>query len=243
MSNKDHPYPKVIDVLADCLDLQLIVDQYENENFDLSSHGSTAFSKLCRIAGISSDLMKSLQQQYNLFKFRVLGIIKDENSDIRVKYEHILFEVHQCDDSCNTRLKKGCALFNKLKQPLRLINMKVLHLFLKEESLYSGIELFLSIFVKCAVKTHAEGVAESMGNYIDIHSEKRRALDVKVVGQEAFIHWNGPPVHLADTIGENSLDSYFSGRSNWRFVTKTNKVESVVVSRMKAEKAKSVLFS
>ena len=157
VSSKDHPYPKVIDVMDDCLDLQLIVDQHENENFDLLSHGSTAFSKLCRIAGISSDLMKSLQQQYNLFKFRVLGIIKDENTDIRVKYEHILFEVHQCDDSYNTRLKKGCALFNKLKQPLRLINMKVLHLFLKEESLYSGIELFLSIFVKCAVKLMQKG--------------------------------------------------------------------------------------
>ena len=54
--------------------------------------------------------------------------------------------------------------------------MKVLHLFLKNEFLFSGIEKFLAIFTKCAVKTHAEGVAESMGNYVDIHSEKRRGL-------------------------------------------------------------------
>ena len=90
--------------------------------------------------------------------------------------------------------------------------MKVLHLFLKNEFLFSGIEKFLAIFTKCAVKTHAEGVAESMGNYVDIHSEKRRGLDVSVVGQEAYIHWNGPPVHLADSIGVSSLDSYFAGR-------------------------------
>ena len=78
---------------------------------------------------------------------------------------------------------------------------------------------------------------------MDIHSEKRRGIDVAVVGQESYIHWNGPPVHLADSIGENSLDSYFSGRTNWRFLTKKNKAESVVVSRMKAEGAKSLLFS
>ena len=92
------------------------------------------------------------------------------------------------------------------------------------------------------LKTHAEGATESMGNYVDIHSEKRRGLDVSVVGQEAYINWNRPPVHLADSLGESSLDSYFAGRRNWRFVTRKNKVESVAVCRMKAERAKSVLF-
>ena len=122
-------------------------------------------------------------------------------------------------------------------------NIKVLHMFLKDDSLSSGIELCLNIFLKCAVKTHAKGCAESMGNYVDIHSEKRRGLDVSVVGQESYIHWNGPPTHLADSIGESSLDSYFTGRSNWRFVTRQNKLQSVVISRLKSEKPKSVLFS
>ena len=86
-------------------------------------------------------------------------------------------------------------------------------------------------------------MAESIGNYVDIHSEKRRGLDVSVVGQESYIHWNGPPVHLADSIGVSSLDSYFAGRSGWRFVTRQNKFQSVVISRLKSEKAKSTLFS
>ena len=118
--------------------------------------------------------------------------------------------------------------------PLKIINMKVLHLFLKEAALYSGVEQFLSIFIQCAVKTHAEGVAESMGNYVDIHAEKRRGLDVSVAGQEAYINCNAPPVHLADSLGESSLDSSFAWHSNWRFVTKKNKIESVTVCRMKA---------
>ena len=118
----------------------------------------------------------------------------------------------------------------------------MLHLFLKEESLYSGIEMFMSLYLQSASKTHAEGVAESMGSYVDIHSDKRRGLDVAIVGMESYIHWNGPPIHLADSIGVGSLDSYFAGRTHWRFVTRKNKLESAVVSRLKRQKAKSTLF-
>ncbi len=42
------------------------------------------------------------------------------------------------------------------------------------------------------MKTRAEGVAESMGNLIDIHSDKRRGMNVDNVGLEAQIDWNGP---------------------------------------------------
>ena len=77
---------------------------------------------------------------------------------------------------------------------------------------------------------------------MDIHSDKRRGLDIAVVGLELYIHWNGPPIHLVEIIGQASLDSYFAGRSHWRFVTKKNKAESVVVSRMRSEKVKSTLF-
>ena len=126
--------------------------------------------------------------------------------------------------------------------PLKVNNIKILHLFLKTESLYKGIGQFICLYLQCAVKTHAEGVVESMGSYVDIHSEMRRGLDIAVVGSESYIHWNGPPIHLAEGIGEASLDSYFAGRTHWRFVTKKNKSESVVVSRLRSEKAKSKLF-
>ena len=50
-----------------------------------------------------------------------------------------------------------------------------------------------------------------MGNYVDIHCEKKRTLDVKLVGKEAKIHWNGPPVHQSQTLGETALDRHFGG--------------------------------
>ena len=40
---------------------------------------------------------------------------------------------------------------------------------------------------RCLIKTHAEGVVESMGNYIEIHSD---------IGKKALIHWNGPPLAM-----------------------------------------------
>ena len=72
--------------------------------------------------------------------------------------------------------------------------------------------------------------------------KKKRGLGVQAVSLEVFIDWNGPPVHLADSIGVASLDSYFAGRSHWRFVTKKNKLVSAVVSRLKSQKANSKMF-
>ena len=151
------------------------------------------------------------------------------------------FEPPYCTSDC-LLIDEKCPSINKPQSPLKIINMKLLHMFLRDQELSAGIEQFLSLFLQCAVKTHAEGVAESMGSYVDIHSEKRRGLDVAVVGEESYIHWNGPPVHQADGIGVACLDSYFAGRSHWKFVTKKYKSESAVVSRLKCAKAKSKLF-
>ena len=102
--------------------------------------------------------------------------------------------------------------------------------------LYTGIEDFLHFFLRCATKTHAEGVAESMGNYVEMHSDKRRGLDIGDVGLEARIHWNGPPIHHATRLGESALDRHFGGRRRWHFVTKNNRLESLVTKRLKKEK-------
>jgi hypothetical protein len=50
-----------------------------------------------------------------------------------------------------------------------------------------------------------------MGNYMDIHGNKRRAsMDIESFGREAFIHWNGPPLHFEDNLGRKALDGYFN---------------------------------
>lgn len=68
--------------------------------------------------------------------------------------------------------------------------------------------------IRCLVKTHAEGVVESMGSYVEMHADKRRGrMDISDIGVEALIHWNGPPLAKADKLGEASLDRVFGGRS------------------------------
>ena len=44
-----------------------------------------------------------------------------------------------------------------------------------------------------------------MGNYVEMHSDKRRGLDIDDVRLEARIHWNGPPIHHATRLGESAL--------------------------------------
>ena len=39
---------------------------------------------------------------------------------------------------------------------------------------------------------------------MDIHVDKMRgSMNIDDLGQEAFIHWNGPPLHLADNLGKS----------------------------------------
>ena len=61
--------------------------------------------------------------------------------------------------------------------------------------------MFLHLLLRCVLKKHAETVAESMGNLMDMHCEKRCGLGVENVVKETFIDWNGPRVHIADNIG------------------------------------------
>ena len=93
------------------------------------------------------------------------------------------------------------------------------------------------------MKTHAEGVVESMGNYIEIHSDKRRGrMDISDIGKEALIHWNGPPLTWADRLGEAALDRLF-GRGRWNFITMANRVDSIVTKRLREEEPSLPFFS
>ena len=49
------------------------------------------------------------------------------------------------------------------------------------------------LLLRCLAKTHAETFVESMKNLVELHSEKRKGLEIDDVGIESFIDWNGPP--------------------------------------------------
>ena len=90
--------------------------------------------------------------------------------------------------------------------------------------------------MRCTVKTHAEGVVESMGSVMDFHSDKRRGLSIEDVGKESIIHWNGPPVNLASHLGEKSLNRLFKGRK-WHFVTKRGQFDQSTVLKRVSDKS------
>eukprot|EP00795_Rhopilema_esculentum_P013471 gene13471-4350_t len=104
-----------------------------------------------------------------------------------------------------------------------------------------GFRANANILQENSVKTHA-GAVESMGSYIDYQSNKRRGLDIATVGCESRIHWNGPPLHKASALIESALGRNFGGGSNWHFVTKENKHESVVVLKMKKKRSRVPWF-
>ena len=81
-----------------------------------------------------------------------------------------------------------------------------------------------------------------MGNQIDVHADKKRHLSIEALGLEAMVHWNGPPVHAAQQLGDAALDRRFGGRINWRFLSASGRRESVVVERLLHQMARVPLF-
>ena len=55
------------------------------------------------------------------------------------------------------------------------------------------------------MKTHAKGIVELMGIYVETHSDKRRGrLDISYIVREALNHWIGSPLAKTDRLGEAS---------------------------------------
>jgi hypothetical protein len=74
--------------------------------------------------------------------------------------------------------------------------------------------------------------------------KRKGRFDISDVGVEAFINWNGSPVPVANSFAllEVSLDKRFKGRGHWRFVTKENKLQSKIVSRLSKEVGRVPFF-
>ena len=215
------------------------------DEFDLEMYGRDCLERVLRQASYSPEDSEQIMSEYLLLKDRIFDLLFNQegpNRHILLQYKSVIFKAHVCSSECCSVGQKKCANFGKVVEPKVIISMKVLHLFLKFAELYEGLSLVLHLFLRCAAKTHAEGVAESMGNYIDFYSDKKRGLDIAAVGDESYIHWNGPPVHLATSLGQAALDKKFEGRNSWRFVTKKGKAESLVVSRLKKVESRVPFF-
>ena len=233
IKNEKYPIPHIFQLMASCFKVQ---DLLQRKVDSVENYGVLELKELLKQACYSQEITTNILAQYEIFKLRLMALFDDQENPLLKNVEHLCYETHQCSSECNVKHYKDCKQFQKVKEPRVVISLKFYHLFLREEDLYTGIEDFLHFFLRCATKTHAEGVAESMGNYVEMHSDKRRGLDIGDVGLEARIHWNGPPIHHATRLGESALDRHFGGRRRWHFVTKNNRLESLVTKRLKKEK-------
>ena len=132
-------------------------------------------SEIPETASLVED-QDSLQSQYLVFKKRALDLLRLDGGDygqLHDENKHILWKTHKCTSECNVRRHAQCQNYQKLSEPRQVRTMKVLHLFLKTPELYEGLVNIIDLYVSVATKTHAEGVAESVGNFVDIHGEKK----------------------------------------------------------------------
>ena len=234
-----NPTPKVIELMGKCLDLGELLKKDVDKDDEKKREES--LKSIAKIDKYSENDVEEIMKQYKLFIQRFRGLVESdgENKDIINRFEHILFETHQCCKSC----EKKCLKAGKVLDPREPNLFKLFHLFLKEPNFYNGLHDFLHFFLRCLMKTHAEGVAESMGNIMEINGDKRRGrMEIDDIGDESMIHWNGPPLHLADSLGMEALDIHFGGRAKWNFVTLGNKSESVVIKRLKKVESKVPFF-
>ena len=238
---KDHKSTNLIKMMGKCLNVRDILKMGEDKEFNII--GEQNLKIILSKAKYSENESATIHSEYRIFKKRLheLNLIDKSESELIQRNEHILYKVHECTDECTAKYNKTCKEKNKLIFPKEPIPIKFLKLFLKYEELYSGIECFLHLMLRCLLKTHAETVAESMGNLVAMHCDKRRGLGIEDVGKETFINWNGPPVHMADSLGVKTLNRLFKGKK-WHFVTRTSNLDSEVIKRLKSKPAKVPFF-
>ena len=189
--------------------MQRKVDSVEN-------YGVLKLKELLKQACSPREITTNVLAQYEIFKLRLMALFDDQENPLLRNVEHICYETHQCSSECNVKHYKDCKQFQKVKEPRVVILLKFYHLFLREEDLYTGIKDFLHFF-GVPPKTHAEGVAESIGKYVEMHSDKRRGLDIGDVGLEAS--FTTPP-DLESQLWIDTLEEDISGTllpkiTNW----------------------------
>lgn len=233
----DYTFPEIFDLMDKSFSLEYL---YSTRN--RNEEGVSALMDLLKVSCTPTTLGEKILEESDIFKQRFIAML-DDNSLLMRNSESFLYESHKCTVDCGVQSYKDCNKYQKISQPKKIIEIKWYHLFLREPELFTGIENFLHLFLKCVTKTHAEGVAESMGNILDMHCDKRRGLDITVLGAEAKIHWNGPPIHLTQSLGEAVLDVHFGGRNKWHFVTRQAKKDSAVTQKLKMNSGKLPFYN
>ena len=106
-------------------------------------------------AKYSEEEQKQIVIEYEVFKDRLKDMMRSDgkNKEIVTRFQHLLFKTQTCHAGCRKvfikeKGKMVCPENDQILQPLKPELMKIIHIFYKEPSLYSGIQNFLYLFLR-----------------------------------------------------------------------------------------------
>ena len=124
MKNDECPVPEVIRISGECLDVNKFLRADQNTQKDIKYN----LSNLVKLSGQSSSMVDKILKEYDIFKDRLIDIVKNENNKYNKKFSHILFVEHLCSSLCGM----PCNEKGKPASPIHVLPMKFLHLFKKK---------------------------------------------------------------------------------------------------------------
>ncbi|CAF3994088.1 unnamed protein product [Rotaria sp. Silwood1] len=127
----------------------------------------------------------------------------------------------------------------------KILTSKVMKTFYTNTDLSEGINDFIHFYSLMILKIRSEAICESAASILKGHIHKNRSLQHKSLDDEIFLHWNAPPLHLADKFIEQSIDDYFINKKDktWLFYMKNEQYQpwrllspgSLVLNRFQSE--------
>ncbi len=217
--------PAIFKTMANCLDVAALYQEVIlDERVDVLQYGQSSFQTLLDFTKNSSKHIKIdnilLNDQYLEWKERCLRELKDKEN----------WNVWTKDD--------------------KIATTKVMKTFFTNKDLANGIEQFLHFYCLMVVKIRSEAVCESAASILKQHIHGNRALDHESLDKEVMLHWNAPPLHLADPFIKSCLNNYFFQLKNkhWIFFKKAEQHRlfklvspgSVVLNRLRKEQLERI---
>ena len=88
--------------------------------------------------------------------------------------------------------------------------------------LSDDINEFLHFYLLMILQIRSEPVCKSVASILKRRIHNNRSLQHDPLDDEVMVHWNAPPLYLADSFVEHPLDDYFRTKKdkNWLFYEK-----------------------
>ena len=138
---KDHQSSEIISLMGKCLNIEKIIKKsMTDEEFNDECRASLKI--VVGKAGYTMEDEEAVEEQYEVFKHRMYSLNQQDeiSSELIRTNNHVLYKLHECSMDCQAKMSKTCHDKGKVKFPKQPIPMKFLHLFLRKEELFSGIE-------------------------------------------------------------------------------------------------------